>query len=282
MHCSRCHTEITEFERHCPACDLDLGYPNVRAAQKAGEQEALAQRYEKARVAAAARGCGGLLADFCQAVRASRAVLCRSLSKVKDLLSSDNELYATFYQLVGAGARRPEDTQLERERLLADNLLFPHYHDKVRFAALSLTGRGAMSYGECSLALKDLAIRHRATVFEENSLYFWKRRNLGSGAPVPAGCRATWDQRDQLAAAKLEPLLQPDMGQQDFAGLLLRTSGEWNEDFIEVHIYGPLHRQSVERLVLRQPKHRADQAILKEVQRLLRDPKVYTIVETYE
>jgi len=59
---------------------------------------------------------------------------------VQELVSSDNVLYATFYQLVGMGARRPEDTQTDLERLIADDIIFPYYKHEIRFAALSLTG----------------------------------------------------------------------------------------------------------------------------------------------
>ncbi|MDP2997230.1 MAG: hypothetical protein Q8N47_07065 [Bryobacterales bacterium] len=125
------------------------------------------------------------------------------------LLSSDNELYASFYDLVGMGARRPEDTIVERQRLLTDDILFPHYRDKIRFAALSLDGRGATRWGECSLMLREMPIEDRTTVFEENSVNFALKRTLGVAKPtVPPGHRAVWDRRDQLAASKLEHTLR--------------------------------------------------------------------------
>ncbi|MBI3671133.1 MAG: hypothetical protein HY237_15300 [Acidobacteria bacterium] len=201
---------------------------------------------------------------------------------MKALVSSDNQLYASFYQLVGAGARRPEDTPVEKARLLADDLLFPYYREEMRFAALSLDGLGATSYGECSLVLKDGPIRERATVFEENSVYFCKRRDLGLNRSVPPGYRATWDERDQLAVAKLESVLQPETQPSDFARILLRPHVKPKEDdFIEVHIYGPLHRRNIERLVVRRPK-KTDGPLLKEIARILKDPEVGGTVEISE
>jgi hypothetical protein len=72
----------------------------------------------------------------------SRAVLCRSLNQVFELAASDNVLYASFYQLVGMGARRPEETEIEKQRALTDDWLFPYYKESIRFAALSLDGHG--------------------------------------------------------------------------------------------------------------------------------------------
>ena len=280
MQCPHCHGEIRDSERNCPVCGHDCGYPNVRAAQRPEEMDALAQRLHAPEASATARGCIDVFSQFRRAVASSKAVLCRSLSKVMELVSSDNELYASFYQLVGMGARRPEDSTTERDRLIADDLLFPYYREQIRFAALSLDGRGATSWGDCSLVLRDIAIRDRATVFEENSLYFCSARGLGVGRPVPPGYRAVWGERDQLAAAKLEALLKPGMQPREFPGILLKTSGKPpREEFVEVHIYGPLHRQSIERLVVRQPKRRAERAMLIEVKRKLNAAAVGATVE---
>jgi hypothetical protein len=210
-----------------------------------------------------------LLLAFQAAVSSAQAVICRGLGKVKDLISNDNELYASFYQLIGSGARRPEKTTVERERLLADDLLFPFYKEEIRFAALSLDGLGAVEYGPCSIVLKDTAIRDRATVFEENSLVFCQEKKLGFGAPVPSGFRAAWKQRELIACAKLFSRIQPGTVEEDFPGILI--SGE---DFIEVHIYGKLHRGSIERVVVRRPSTRRDRIILLEAQRVMNESGV--------
>ena len=168
--------------------------------------------------------------------------------------------FTSWFAPACAGQRR---TVVERQRALS-------------FGALSLDGRGAASWGECSIVLKDVAVRSRATVFEENSVYFCERRMLGVHNPVvPAGYRATWDNRHRLAAAKLEPFLQTGTIPEDFAGILLTPASKpRQEGFVEVHIYGPLHRDSIERLVIRRPKPRADLGMLRELARIV-------TVETY-
>ena len=223
MKCPQCGHDVRDHERNCPVCQRDCGYPNVRAAERPEEVRALEERLRSAEAAAAARGCESVLVEFRNAARSSLAVLCQSLSKVMKLVSSDNELYASFYQLVGLGARRPEDTEIEMQRLLADDILFPYYREEIRFAALSLDGQGVVRFGECSLVLTEETIRDRTTVFEENSLYFCSRRGLGVRAhSVPPGFRASWSRREQLAAAKLEPALQPAMSAPDFVDVILK------------------------------------------------------------
>ena len=53
--------------------------------------------------------------------------------------------------------------------------VFPSYNHEIGFAALSLDGKGVLSYGRCSLVLKSIAIARRATVFWENTVEFCNR-----------------------------------------------------------------------------------------------------------
>jgi hypothetical protein len=183
------------------------------------------------------------------------------------LVSSDNELYASFYGQRRAGARRAEDTPVERERLIADNLLFPHYHEEIRFAALSLTDEGVQYYGRCSIVLSDFAIRHRATVFERNSVEFCKENRLGAGVPLPPGYRAVWDSRDKLAAAKLHGQLKRDDTEVNFQRLLLSNAQQACADFVEVNVYGPIHRRAFTNITVDSPATASDEALVIELER---------------
>lgn len=218
---------------------------------------------------AESRGCLKIVERFRAAVDHSRAVLCRSLGQVLSLVSSDNELYATFYGLVRAEARLPEDTLIERERLLADDLLFPHYKDAIRFAALSLDGKGVTQYGRCSVVLADASIRRRATVFEKNSVDFCREQALGFSSPaksvrIPAGHRAIWEERGKLAAAKLESAITPATPEQGFPEILLNND---LRDFVEVHIYGPVHRRAIAAINITGGVHPSDEALMLEIER---------------
>jgi len=264
MDCPRCSSPIRRNERNCPTCGNDVGYPNVRAAKELEEKAALAKRYKTALERAASRGCTATLLDFLNALTQSVAVICRSYSKVKELVSSDSELYASFCQLIGAGARRPEGVKMDMQRRIADAIMFPYYEGEIRFAALSMDGIGATSYGDCSIVLKEMAISERATVFEENSVLFCEEQGLGVAELLPSGYRATWEDRGLLATAKLEPKFFPTMSATEYPAILLEKSGR---NFIEVHVYGPLNRNSIERIVVLAPKTEPDRILLEEIKR---------------
>jgi len=281
MLCPKCGAKVADHERHCPGCQHDCGYPNVRAAEAPKEVAALAARLSKAATDAESRACRAVLDEFRRSVLDSQAVMCRNLSDVKAWVSSDNRLYVNYYRQVSSGARRPEQTAIELQRKTAEEFVFPNYREEICFAALSLNGRGIRRYGVCSLTLREAHIRDRSTVFEENVLFFALKRNMGMKRhTVPSGYRATWDRRDQLAAAKLEGLLQPGTMAGSFPDILLKEGADSADDrFVEVHIYGPLHRSSIARLVAPTPKRAADRAILKEIASDLRP--LGAIVEEY-
>ena len=251
--CNHCNLEIRPSEAFCPACNNPVGFPNVRAARQPTEIQALEHHLRGAQREAKTGGYEDVLQRFTDAVRSSKAVICRGISKVKVLLENANELYASFYDLVSAGGLRPEDTEMDRLRRHTDSLLFPYYEKRIRFAALSLDGKGASSWENCALVLKDDLIRDRANVFEENSVHFCHKRVKDFGK-LPPGCRAAWEERHSLAAAKLGSRLKPTTEAADFPDILLSSTGDdYGEDFVEVHIGGSLHRHSVERLVASGP-----------------------------
>jgi hypothetical protein len=264
MDCPRCSSQIRGNERNCPTCGNDVGYPTVRAAKEYEEKAALAKRYKEALENASRRQCGEAVVAFLESLTSSVAVICRSPSKVKELVSSANELYANFYQLVGAGARRPEGTKMDLQRRIADSIMFPYYENEIRFATLSLDGVGATAYGDCSIVLKDIAISERATVFEENSVLFCEKLRLGVASLLPPGYRATWEDRAMLATAKLEPRIGPATNAAEFPAILIGGTGQ---DFVEVHIFGALGRDSIERIVARKPKTESDRILLEEIKR---------------
>ncbi len=152
--------------------------------------------------------------------------------------------------------------------------MFPHYAKEIRFAALSLDGVGVTDYGSCSMVLRNLAISERATVFEENSLEFCRSRELGVGRSVPPGYRAVWEERDLLVCAKLVGRLSPSTTDDSFPGIL--KSGK---DFVEVHIYGSLHRGSIERIVVKRSAKREDGVLLSAIREIVGRDKLSIIVE---
>ena len=267
MDCPKCGSGVREHERLCSSCQHDCRCPNVRTAEKPEEVRALERRLKDAENVADAQGYRAVLEDFRKAVRGSQAVFCRDISLVMKLVSSDSELYVSFYDQVSSGARRPEQTPMEAQRKHAEEFVFPNYRERICFAALALDGRGVTRFGKCSVELRQAHIQERSTVFEENVVLFCERHDLGmKRLKVPLGYRAVWHQRDELAAAKLGARLTAQTAPQEFPEILSKGGADAATDrFVEVHIYGPIHRTNIARLSLAPPKRKADQALLRKM-----------------
>ena len=270
MDCPKCGSPCPSSERHCPTCQADVGFPNVRAADTTEERTGLLRRLQHAQVSANAGGYARVLADFGVAVSRSKAVFCQRIGVVAALVASDNSLYSTFYQQVRGESRLPEDNPWDPRRGAVDATLFPHYHEHITFAALSLDRVGPRKYGPCSVVLRDEMIRMRASVFEENSVVFFRKHRIVAGNPVPPGYRAVWAERSRLAMAKLYSMLDANTHPEDFPAVLLTQAvGAEEEDFVEVHIFGPIHRRAVECVVGSRPKRREDRVLWRSLNRKL-------------
>jgi len=246
----------------CATCGWDNGYPNVRQAET--EEEFLSGRLREAEARATQRQCLGQLNALREDVKKSVAVIVTNPNKAYALLNDPSELYTTFYRVVASGTRMPRPNWFDQVRGVADELLFPNYREYISFAALSLDGVGSSHYGNVHLVLADFAIRERATAFEENSLLFCEKHRLGVHEKIAPGHRSTWKQRDRLAVAKLEPKLSPTTQPEDFSGIVLSREEAFDGDFIEVHIYERLNRQSIQRVLVKTGGSE-DDAIMKEL-----------------
>ena len=261
MKCERCHLDVREYEWHCPNCLQDLGVPNVRVASFPAETDALAQRYQHALAALALAGTAHLAGQYESALSHSLVVVCRSYLDVLELLQSDDQIYSTSYQQVEAETRRPGGNHLDRDRRTADAIFFPYYEREIRFGALSLDGLGLDHYGPVSIVLRPEAIQHRCSFFHSNTLAFAADNRLGPGRPIPPGFRSDWQARGRLAVAKGAEHISPDTIPEDFPQILLIP-----EDFIEAHVFGPIHRRGIAALILVKPNSPADMAYMHAIQ----------------
>lgn len=190
----------------------------------------------------------------------------RRLDEARRIVTSDRQLFSTYYKGLETGLEAPDHDSWDGWRRLADETLFPAYRDQIRFAALSLDGVGALSYGEFSLTLRDEMIAHRASLFERNSAQLLAELNY----TLPPGYRAVWEDRAKLGIAKLAARVNPGTTEADFSQLVLRqgkTSGE--EDFVEVHVWGPLSIRSVGRIWYTPGKRRVLKPLLQDLQKKL-------------
>jgi hypothetical protein len=249
----------------CPRCRLDVGPPNVREVQRAEELSALEARFRSAKVEARDRNADGRLDAFETAIRTqSRAVINMWPSLLAEFLYSGRALYSNYTLQIAGQMRKPASIEFDRGRRGVEGILFGNYASDIRYAALSLDGRGLVSYGTCAVTIADVTTSATATVLEENSYTFVRRHKLLPGDDTPLGYRAAWADRHKLAVAKLAPHIDSEMPEEAFPSTLLRGDGERDHDeFLEVHIYGHFDDQAIERVVSPvpagvPPEHRAD------------------------
>lgn len=267
MNCANCNGSVPQSARLCPVCQADVGFPNVRAAQTVEETTALGIRLQQAYVSTGARGCKDVLERFGDAVLKSKAVFCKNISIVHALISSKNILYISFCKQVASGCRLPNDDQWELARPGVESTLYPHYHEEINIACLTLNNEGLTNYGAYSILLKDQMISLRSSVFEENSCIFMEKYHVIAGQPIPCGHRASWGARGEFAMAKLHSKIDSQTKDADFPGILM-NSGQTREfdEFIEVHIYGPIHPNAIERIVGPRPTKKDDLVLWKSLQ----------------
>jgi len=267
--CIKCGSSVPPSKRDCVVCGADNGCPNVRQAESASERGALAARLADAEVSARARASIDILNTFGMAVLNSSAVVARPLSLLDSMVKSEKSLYIPYHRQVASGARLPENNEWDPGRVAAESTIMPHYFDQITFAALSLNGIGPTSFGAYSIILKDNAIALRASVFEENPFLFTVRHRILAGQPCPPGYRASWQHRDILAKAKLHALINSGTIPSQFAGILIANKTAGDSDYVEVHIFGNIHRLAIERVIGPKPKARPDRIIMKSIEKSL-------------
>ena len=216
MECRKCGYEVPTSARDCPACGTDNGYPNVRLGETEAERRALKGRVLQAEESAIAADYKHVLDQFGNAVLESRAVLARSMGVIQDLFEDRNKNYTSYHHHLAAKVRNPADNEFDRVRTQYEAALFPNFYQEIIFASLTLNNKGVRGYGNYFIILKDEMLAHRATVFEENPHLFVQRHKVLLSEPLPPGFRATWDERDKLAKAKLYPKLTSNTQPVDF------------------------------------------------------------------
>lgn len=264
--CAYCTNQYSQPAERCPHCGRPGVFWNVIAAEDPEERDALERRYRKTKADALSRNADSNLEDFEKAAARSKAVIARSEIEVLRLASSDRQLYATYYELTEGGVSLPSGSQWDMLRELADNVLFSRSKKHIRFGALSIAGVGLPNYGPCSLVLREEMISHRSSVFEENSALFMERRRIKiSRAPkLPKGHKATWNERAKLCIAKLGARIDSSTAPDKYAGILLSQGATSEEDdFVEVHIFGPMTVLTMQEVIVSSPKRSQRATILK-------------------
>ncbi len=245
--CIECGTKVPDNLSNCPTCDKFIGYPNVRTAERRSNTNALEARYDKAWERAKLDGNVTNLKSFEAAMHKTCVVMNVYIDFLCHFLTSEKELYSTYNLQVRGKIRKPAIEKNDKHRRTIDAMLFGGYGEEIRYAALSLDGIGPCSYGPYSMQLRDIAIRKRASLLENNSFHFVKKLDIRPGDEFPHGYRSTWNDRHKLAVAKLADKINSKTAKDDFAKILLFSEGDFNTDeFIEVHIYGSFDNNAIE------------------------------------
>lgn len=244
--CSECHKPVQLNERHCPACGADAGYPHVKLA--VAQRTELRRRANAARAAAITAGRKTVLDRLEAALDRSKATIAMSPMVAHGLLSRDNTLYAAYHGQVRGKTRRialPDD---DRRRTAVEATLFGTAGTgEITYAALSVDGRGLGAYGALAGQLRSEMIAARATALEQNSFAFVQTHHVVVGEPPPKGYVGAWADRKEVAVAKLGARLPAAATDEDLADLVLHTKGSRaTDDFVEVHIWGPLNHATLE------------------------------------
>jgi hypothetical protein len=268
--CKKCGAEIKSHERACSNCFTDAGFPNVRSAGRAEEQTALGLRFKQAHESAVVRGTTVELDAFRHEAATSRVVMNRSLGALNTWVCGQSPLFLSFHRQVEQLGRPTADSHYDMQRESADSAINPFYYRDITPAALTLDGVGLTQYGAYSVILKNVAIEDRSSVFEENPFEFNQKHHVGGGRRPPFGYRALWSERGTLAAAKLHPKIERGMQPGEFPRVLMEDRRHDPQcDYVEVHIYGWIHRAAIERVAGPKPAKKPDQVLWRQTARAL-------------
>lgn len=245
--CNHCGALISELSDKCFTCGESVGAPNVRSANAPEEKRALDARYNKVLTDAAVIGTQERLKEFGGRMKLTCAVVNVDINFLHTFVTNEKALYTSYLLGVQGELRKPAQVGDDRHRLIVEGMMFGSYGKDIRYAALSLDGKGVHSYGNYSVRLREVAINKRATLLEDNSYAFAEKHGMTAGQQIPAGYRSSWEDREKLAVAKLAHRIPSAGSEADYPSLLLFSEGNHKtDDFIEVQIYGTFDTQSIE------------------------------------
>ena len=243
-HCPNCNSPLSWEKDSCPSCGHYVGPPNIREVES--ERDALKARYEQAAEDSRARGCLNMVTEFTERVaQDSVAVINLWPSFLAQFLNGEKSLYSGYTLQTEAETRRAANLSNDRERRGTEGTLFGDYGLQIRYAALSIDCIGLVSYGSCSVSLRNALCINKGTLLEENSYSFVHRHRILPGDQIPEGRRAVWQDRHYLASAKIAGTIVQATTERNFAKLLLLSNGDRaTDEFIEVHIYGAFGKEA--------------------------------------
>ena len=238
--CDLCNNQFPDTRTHCPHCGRPQIFPNVTAARRKEEVEKLARRFQETKDECAADGRAGVFARFLNAANASHALFNCELGRLHREIASETDIWETYYQLEALRLRSSAPKSLDWAKLRPQaeiELLGSQDHvKKLHYACLSVDGGGLISYGECVVKLATPMIAHRASCFSGNSAVIYHREHSFSNC-----LRSDWSGRGKIAVVAFADRLSQSTSDREFATMLVsRGDQPLDDEFIEVHIFGPM------------------------------------------
>ena len=266
--CPHCDKPLAWEKPNCPSCAAYIGAPNVREVK--GERAVLMANYENAMTENRKRNCENETLQFADTIAAhSVAVINVWPTFLNQMLKGDKPLYSAYTKQTQAETRIASNINFDRERLGCEGILFGSYAPYICYAALSLDGRGLISYGTCSVTIVENRCKNTGSLLIENSYKFIRKYKILPGDKIPSGFRAVWEDRHYLAVSKLADKINANASLQDFSHLLLHSNGNRDiDEFIEVHLYGTFNRHAFAAIQIPRLNDQiaySEQAVLEEI-----------------
>jgi hypothetical protein len=219
----------------------------------------LDRNYDAAIADAASRGVATQVQRLESLLQGTVATINVRPNIVRNMALGQN--YVSYYNALAHGARKIAEQNYHAHRDAVDAKVHTGYGTEILNAALSPDGRGLTNYGAITLELRQVSIEDRASVMRENSYDFYDRNNLGGRNAVEApGWRSVWSSRARLGVAHLEPVVSAASADADFPKIILWSGATKRDDrYMEVHIFGELSWQTLNRITLAQPLTSAEE-----------------------
>jgi len=230
----------------CPHCGRPQFFPNVDLAGTDEERGKLSTSYDEVISRCKGSKSQGTLSKFDKACESSAAVFACSLEKLHREVATGTDVFETFHDLERLRLQVGEigDHDWAKLRPQAEiELLGGHQHlDKLHYASLSIGETGLTSYGKCLVKLSEPMIAHRASCFEGNTAVLYKRQRSFDSC-----LRSTWPERNRICTAVFGEKIDDDTEYNDFPTILVDVAENRVDDqFIEVHIFGPMTAKTFE------------------------------------
>jgi hypothetical protein len=183
-------------------------------------------------------------------------VTCCDLDRLNHFVERDNSLYPVYLNMVRAEIWYPGDDVIDSERLIAEEATLPGCARNIRYAALTINDSGLTNYGNYLVFWREEVTGYRASVFTDNCVMWRKRNGINlDEVAIPLGNRAIWEQKHMVAVSKCAVKIVATTSDDEFGEILLSSvsGAPARDEFVEVHIWGPLTRRSVAQVVRTAP-----------------------------